>query len=55
MNHPDPKKHLYVSLVKSGVRIAGYALMLGIPSGWAVAAAVVLILSEAVGIVEELV
>jgi hypothetical protein len=52
---PDPKKHLYVSLAKSGVRITGYALMLGIPNIWAVTAAVVLIISEGVGIVEELV
>jgi hypothetical protein len=52
---PDPKKHLYVSLAKSIVRIAGYGLLFGIPSGWAVAAAVVLIASEAIGIIEELV
>lgn len=52
---PDPKKHLVVSLVKSGIRIAGYLLLLGIPSGWAVAAAIVLVASEVVGIVEELV
>ena len=32
---PDPKKHLYVSLAKSGVRIVGYGLMFGIPSWWA--------------------
>lgn len=52
---PDPKKHLIVSLVKSAVRIAGYALLLGIPSPWAVAASIVLIASEVVGIFEELV
>lgn len=52
---PDPKKHLIVSLTKSVVRIAGYALLLGIPSGWAVAASIVLIASEAIGILEELV
>jgi hypothetical protein len=52
---PDPKKHLFVSLVKSGIRIGGYLLLLGIPSGWAVAASVVLVVSELVGIVEELV
>ena len=50
---PDPKKHLVVSLVKSGVRIAGYALLFLIPhGGWAAA---VLIASEVVGIIEELV
>lgn len=52
---PDPKKHLVVSLVKSGIRIVGYLLLLGIPSSWAIAASVVLVASEVVGIVEELV
>lgn len=52
---PDPKMHLVVSLVKSGIRIFGYSLLLGIHSHWAVAAAIVLIASEAVGIYEELV
>ena len=52
---PDPKKHLIVSLVKSGIRIGGYLLLLGIPSSWAIAASIVLIASEVVGILEELV
>jgi hypothetical protein len=52
---PDPKKHLYVSLAKSIVRITGYGLLFGIPSGWAVAAAAVLVASEIIGILEELV
>ncbi len=52
---PDPRKHLYVSLGKSVVRIAGYALLFGIGSRWGDAAAAVLIISEAIGIVEELV
>ena len=51
MKHPDPKKHLYASLVKSAARLVGYALIpLNIP-----AAAMVLIFSELIGIVEELV
>lgn len=52
---PDPKAHLYASIAKSIVRISGYALLFGIPSGWAVAAAIVLIASEWIGILEELV
>jgi hypothetical protein len=52
---PDPKKHLYMSLVKSGIRIIGYLALLGIPSGWAIAASVVLVWSEVIGIIEELV
>ena len=52
---PDPKAHLIVSLIKSGVRIIGYLLLLGISSPWAKAAAVVLVVSEVIGIVEELV
>jgi len=48
---PDPKKHQLVSFLKSGIRILGYvALFFSIE-----AAAVLLILSEAVGIYEELV
>jgi hypothetical protein len=52
---PDPKKHLFVSLVKSGVRIVGYLLLLGIPSSWAILASAVLVSSEIIGILEELV
>lgn len=52
---PDPKMHLIVSLVKSGIRIIGYLLLLGIHSPWATIASIVLIASEVVGIGEELV
>jgi hypothetical protein len=51
-NYPDARKHQIVSFVKSGIRIAGY-LLLAVDQ--LVACAVVLILSEAVGIYEELV
>ena len=51
MRHPDPKKHLYASLIKSVVRLIGYAF---IPFNLT-AAALVLIVSELIGIVEELV
>ena len=51
MKQPDARKHQIVSFIKSGIRIAGYLLMfVNIPI-----AAVVLVLSEIVGIWEELV
>ena len=52
MNYPDARKHQIVSFVKSGIRIAGYVLL---AADMLIACAVVLILSEAVGIYEELV
>ena len=50
-DHPDARKHQIVSFIKSGIRILGYVL---IPFDilWA---AGILVLSEAVGIIEELV
>jgi hypothetical protein len=52
IKHPDAKKHLYVSLVKSGIRIiAGGCLI----SGNFIFAGVGFILAEVLGIVEELV
>ena len=48
---PDPKLHQLISFVKSGVRIVGYCF---IPYNLGVAA-IMLILSEIVGITEELV
>lgn len=54
MEHPDPKLHQRVSFVKSGIRILGYCLLLPL-GGWGLAAGVVLIVSEAIGIYEELV
>ena len=59
MNHPDPKKHQYISFVKSGFRIlAGLALAGG---GWLelnpyiLWAGVLLVVAEGLGILEELV
>lgn len=49
--YPDAKLHQMVSFFKSGVRIVGYIF---IPFNL-VAATVLLILSEVVGIIEELV
>jgi len=51
MNYPDAKKHQIVSFIKSGIRILGYCF---IPFNLVVSA-ILLILSEIVGIIEELV
>jgi hypothetical protein len=48
---PDPKKHQTISFIKSGIRILGYFLL---PFNILIGAGV-LILSEIVGIYEELV
>ncbi len=48
---PNQKWHKYVSFIKSGVRILGYALL---PFNL-VSATFVLIFSELIGIIEELV
>lgn len=48
---PDPKKHQTISFIKSGIRILGYFLL---PFDLLIGAGI-LILSEIVGIYEELV
>jgi|TARA_R110000796_G_scaffold125832_1_gene240391 hypothetical protein len=48
---PDPKLHQIISFVKSGIRILGYVF---IPFDLG-AAVTLLVVSEAVGIIEELV
>ena len=48
---PDPKKHQIISFVKSGIRILGY-LFIPFDLGAAVA---LLVVSEAVGVLEEMV
>ena len=51
VNYPDARKHQIVSFIKSGIRILGYAAL-----WWSIdIAATLLILSEVVGIGEELV
>ena len=51
MKHPDPKAHQRISFAKSTIRILGYiALPFDLTFG-----VVLLVLSEAVGIIEELV
>ena len=50
-DHPDAKKHQLVSFIKSGIRIFGYCL---IPFDL-ISATIVLVISEIIGIVEELV
>ena len=48
---PDPKNHQQISFIKSAIRITGYALL---PFDLTTAC-IILILSELVGILEELV
>lgn len=49
---PDPKKHLYISLAKSVIRIAaGAALILGFPLWCGIG----IVAAEVLGIAEELV
>ena len=49
--HPDPKMHQNISFLKSAVRLSGYgALMYDIGLG-----VIILIISEVIGIIEELV
>lgn len=49
--YPDAKKHQIVSFIKSGIRILGY-MLIPFDLFWA---AGILVLSEVVGIIEELV
>ena len=51
MQQPDARKHQIVSFIKSAVRILGYGML---PFNL-VASVIFLILSEIVGIIEELV
>ena len=51
MNHPDPKKHQQISFLKSVIRILGYVFLF-----WDIeTAAITLIMSEVIGIAEEMV
>jgi hypothetical protein len=49
--YPDASKHQNLSFIKSAIRIIGYSLILLDP----ISAVITLIISEVVGIVEELV
>ena len=51
MKQQDPKLHQLLSFIKSAIRIVGYVLL---PIS-IISAAIVLILSEVIGIIEELV
>ena len=51
MNHPDAKRHQLISFIKSGIRIIGYCF---IPFNL-ITAMLILVVSEAIGILEELV
>ena len=50
-NMPDQKKHQIISFIKSGIRILGYCF---IPFNLVIAT-VILVISEIIGIVEEMV
>jgi hypothetical protein len=51
MKYPDAKLHQIISFIKSGIRILGYMFLLfNLPI-----AVILLILSEGIGILEELV
>lgn len=52
MKHPDPRKHLIISMVKSVLRIAAGGFLI---YGSLLAAGALLIAAEALGILEELV
>lgn len=51
LKHPDARKHQITSFIKSGIRVFGYVLL---PVDITFAT-VVLVISEMVGIIEELV
>ena len=55
MEHPDAKKHQTVSFIKSAVRIAGYFLLCIAPIPIVRTAGLILVFSEIIGIIEELV
>ena len=51
MKHPDPEKHQRISFIKSAVRTLGYVFLF-----WDVeVAALTLVVSETIGVYEELV
>ena len=47
-------KHQTISFIKSGARIAGYVLLIPFSFGLLLAPALVLVLSELIGILEEI-
>ena len=52
MNHPTPKAHLLISLIKSAVRITASFSLIG---GDLVLSGVIFLVAELLGILEELV
>lgn len=55
MKHPDPKKHLQLSIVKSAIRIIGAVALMALGNIWLTVAGACLLVAEVVGIAEELV
>jgi hypothetical protein len=52
---PNAKRHFWVSMVKSVVRMTGYCWLFGMGNNFATGAAIILLSSEVIGIIEELV
>jgi len=55
MKHPDPKKHQYISFVKSAWRIIAGGALCFYPNDLVLLAGISLVVAELLGIVEELV
>jgi hypothetical protein len=55
MNHPDPKKHFNISMIKSAARILACAGAVIAASDGLIILGLGLLLAEIIGIVEELV
>ena len=45
--------HQTISFIKSGIRIAGYLCLIPFSLGWLAVPALILVVSEVVGVVEE--
>lgn len=55
MNQPDPKKHQFISFVKSSWRIVAGGALCFYPNDLILLAGISLIVAEILGVVEELV
>jgi hypothetical protein len=50
----DNMKHQTISFIKSGFRIAGYILLIPFSFGFLLVPAIILVASEALGVIEEI-
>jgi hypothetical protein len=55
MNHPDPKKHQYISFVKSIWRLIAGGALCFYPNDLILLAGISIVVAEILGIIEELV